>query len=335
MKWLLTPIAWLFAAISYVRWALYRWGLFLHSKSAPAPVISVGNIAVGGTGKTPCVIWLARGLKEKGFDPVILSRGYGRQTKNRFFLMGDIPQAKLAGDEPALIARRLPVIPIVVHKDRIGSAKEVGGGEKRVFILDDGFQHLKLKRDFDVVLLPADDPFSGGYFLPLGRLRDGLWRLADADAIVLVGERDRIPDRLLPYRDKIYHAEKLPISLRTLNNAEVPMDSLRGERVVAFSAIGDPASFHRTIAAIGAQIVAAKNYRDHHSFIAKDIRDIETLAAEHDADILITTDKDAVRLAALRPRLATYVMGIEFLPCESEILIDNIINSLPKKAKRL
>ncbi len=329
MRWLFAPISALFAAGSFIRWKLYRRGL-LHSFKAPAPVISVGNIALGGTGKTPCVIWLARQLESRGFNPVILTRGYRRKAKGRMFINGDVPEAPLAGDEPALMARQLPPNTlIVVDPDRAGSAREVRGGRNRVFILDDGFQHLRLKRDFDIVLLPADNPLSNGHFAPWGGLRDGQWRLKEADAIILVGtEHNSKEISELGLKLPIFTARRQPVELYTLAGIRTNLDVVRGQRVIAFAGIAKPQNFQRTLSNIGAEVVAVVPFPDHYEYRAEDIRKIESCAEEVGADILITTEKDAVRLVGLQPRLQTYILAIEFAPDKPEELMELIMNKI-------
>jgi tetraacyldisaccharide 4'-kinase len=332
MRWLTAPISWAFAAISFIRWKLYRWGIFLHSKSAPAPVISVGNIALGGTGKTPCVIWLARELKSRGFDPIILTRGYKRSVKDRLFILGDIPEARLAGDEPAVMSAHLIDIPIVVHQDRLGSAKEIGTGKKRIFILDDGFQHLKMHRNADIVLFPADNPLSDGHLFPLGKLRDGKWRIEEADIIILVGEGKEIPIEFNHLKDRVFRAEKIPAGLFTLDGVKIPWKAIENEKVVAFSAIGAPESFVATLNCLGAEVAANKNFRDHHQFKIGDIHAIESLAEANRADILITTEKDAVRLAGIKPRLTTYYIRIELQPEKPDEILHRLMKLLQKES---
>ncbi|MGC9314093.1 MAG: tetraacyldisaccharide 4'-kinase [bacterium] len=332
MKWLTAPISLLFAAVSYLRWKMYKWGIFLHTKKAPAPVISIGNIALGGTGKTPCTIWLARELKSRGYDPVILTRGYKRSIKERLYILGNIPEARLAGDEPALIASHLSNIPIVVHRDRVESAKEIGGENGRIFILDDGFQHLKIHKDVNIVLFPADHPLSGGSFFPKGNLRDGKWRIDEADIIILVGGIEEMPVEFNHLKDRIFNAKKIPTGLFTLDNVHIPWSAIEGKKVVAFSAIGSPASFNKTLTKVGAEVTAHKSYKDHHHFTVNDINDIENLAEAHGADILITTEKDAIRLAGLQSRITTYYIKIGFKPDNPDEIIAKTIELITKEA---
>ncbi|HHS50762.1 MAG TPA: tetraacyldisaccharide 4'-kinase, partial [candidate division Zixibacteria bacterium] len=328
MKWLLAPLSWAFATISFLRWKLYRAGV-LRQKKASAPVISVGNIAMGGTGKTPCVIWLARRLTDADFSPVVLTRGYGRTHKGRTVLQGDALTARLAGDEPSLMAEKIPDVPIAVHPDRLGSAREVGVCEGRVFILDDGFQHLKLARDFDIVLLLAHDPFSGGRFFPLGGLRDGLWRLREADAIVVVGEGGIPPElRFLAPDVPVFTAVKSFTGVKTLAGKTVESRVLETSPVLAFAGIGSPESFAETVLATGAELRDSVWFRDHHRYTIADIREIERRAEECNADILVTTEKDAVRLAGITPRLETYVLSITMNINEQDNLLKLIIDRI-------
>ena len=327
MKRLFAPIlSALFAGGSYVRWKLFRWGI-KRACCAPAPVVSIGNIALGGTGKTPCAIWLARALRDRGYFPAILTRGYGRSSRRRLIFEGDIPTARLAGDEPALMAEKLPEIPIAVHPDRCGSAREIGGGEGRLFILDDGFQHLRLARDFDLVLLPAGkNPFSGGHFFPWGRLRDGLWRLQEADAILMVGEGN-IPAelRFLAPDVPVFEADKAFTGLKTLAGKAVPPMVLSEIGVIAFAGIASPQSFVETVKGIGAQVRGTLWFGDHHRFKTDDLRRVEKVAERFDADILVTTEKDAVRMVGLEPRLETYIVSIELKVKEEDKLLNLIL----------
>ena len=320
LKKLLYPISGCFALGSYLRWKLYRWGI-LPTKDSGAPVISVGNLAAGGTGKTPCTIRLAKALKGRGYSPVVLTRGYRRSSKERFISFGDDPGAALAGDEPALMSRKMPEIPIVVHADRHGSIEEIGADEGRVFILDDGFQRLRLKRDFDLVLLPAEDPFSGGAFLPVGGLRDGTWRLPEADALLSVGGGD-IPElRFKAPGVPVFSARKIPLGLENLRGDSISAESLPEKRVVAFAGIANPSSFARSLEEMGFEVAAMVKFRDHHPYSPEDIRKVESRAEEVNADLLVTTEKDAVRLSGVETRLQTLVLKIGFeIGRENELL---------------
>jgi len=331
MRWLLMPLAWIYAAIIYLRWKFYKWGV-LKSKKAPAPVISVGNIALGGTGKTPCTIWLTKRLKEMGFEPVILTRGYKRKQKGNMVIYGENPEAILAGDEPALMASKLPGVDIVVDKDRVSAAKHYGASPGRVFILDDGFQHMQIARDFDILLLPAEDPLSGGHLFPVGRLRDGAWRIAESDVLVIVGNRSQSDDiRHLGYKGPIYVSKKKLVSIKTRDDRILDQAAIRGQKVLAFAGIARPESFRETLEQAGIEVVQLVAYPDHYYYKASDIEDIEAAAEEYGANILITTEKDVVRLTALDSRLQIMVAQIEFTLDKPEEFLDLIIKSIGEK----
>ena len=328
MKILFAPFSLIFAGLSFLRWKFFRIGI-LKSGKAPAPVVSVGNIALGGTGKTPCVIWLAKELKDRDYDPAILTRGYKKKIKGRMIIDSDSSEAALAGDEPAMMAMALGTIPIAADADRLGSAKILGGNDKRIFILDDGFQHLRLKRDFDLVLLRGDDPFGGGHFTPWGTLRDGLWRIPEADAIVIVGNIEKFDkEKIIPTNKPIFFAEKKASNIRTLTGKRLPLDVLKGVKVVAFTGIAHPENFGETSKSLGAELAEIVPFADHHQFKPSDIKGVERIAERHRADILITTEKDAVRLAGIEPRLTTYVVSIELEFDKPEELIGLILKKI-------
>ncbi len=323
MKWIFAPISLIYSAISYLRWRLYRAGIF-KVMSAKSPVISIGNIALGGTGKTPFVIWLAKKLVEEGYSPVILSRGYGRRNCSREFIIDNPTNACLAGDEPALMSKNIPNVPVIVHPDRYASIQEFGDNGDNIFLLDDGFQHIKLYRNLDIVSLPAEDPFSSGRFFPWGGLRDGLWRLKEADIIILMGENkenyDEIKKRLSP-ECKIVYAHKKFLSVKNMQGIRLREEVLNAKKVVAFAGICSSRSFTETIEQTGAIICSKIWFRDHHIYTKNDIKKIEIEAERCDADFLVTTEKDAVRLAGFNPRIEVLVICIDIIiDQEAELL---------------
>src|ERR671920_1180406 len=190
MSFALAPLGMLYGAVARARLRLYRSG-FLKSERVGAPVVSVGNLTAGGTGKTPLVEWAARALWREGLRACVLTRGYGRAEEWRRVLASDgarvLAEAAECGDEPRLLAERLlGSASVVCDRDRVAAARwareELGA---RVFVLDDGFQHLRIARDLDVVTLDATDPWGGGAMLPLGRLREPASGLARADCVVI------------------------------------------------------------------------------------------------------------------------------------------------------
>jgi len=253
-----------------------------------SPVISVGNLSVGGSGKTPFVIFLGERLKARGLEFDVLSRGYGRKTRGVRLVDpgGSSPEF---GDEPLLITRRLEV-PVIVGEDRYQAGVFAEGKfGSRLHLLDDGFQHRSLARDFDIVLVSADD--ARDRLLPAGRLRESRQSLYRADAIVLTAgaSADGLPlDGKLVWRVR-----------RGIAPANVPT------RPIAFCGIARPQSFMLQLRRAGIEPAAEAVYRDHHAYTEKDIRELIALKARSEAEGFVTTEKDAINLggffSALEP----------------------------------
>jgi tetraacyldisaccharide 4'-kinase len=267
------------------------------------PVISVGNLTVGGTGKSPLVALVARRLAELGHRPLVVSRGYRRT--------GDGP-----GDEAADMRRHLP--PSAAHvesSDRVAAIRQSLAREARdVAVLDDGFQHLRLRRDLDIVAIDATRPFGYGHCLPRGLLREPLAALRRAGLVVLtrsdqVGAEElaAIESRVRCYvrRDVlIVRAVHAPRQLTGLDGKVEPPTALRGAKVLALSGIANPAAFARTLESLGATLVARREFADHHAYTAADVREVARAAAEAGAERIVTTSKDFVKLAAGDARTA-------------------------------
>jgi len=270
-----------------VRNALYERGV-LPQKSLASPVISIGNLSMGGAGKTPFVLLLGELLKARGVQSDVLSRGYGRKTQGAL-VVDPSGSARDFGDEPLLIARRLGV-PVVVGEDRFeaGRLAEARFGAQ-MHILDDGFQHRALARDFDIVLVTPED--ARDRLIPAGRLREPLSSLARADAVVL---SSGAPADAFPAEGKPVWRVRRGISL-----GAVP------SKPVVFCGIARPKSFLLQLRTAGVEPAAEAFYRDHHAYNERDIRDLLQLRQKSEADGFITTEKDAINLgsflAALDP----------------------------------
>jgi tetraacyldisaccharide 4'-kinase len=276
-----------FRFILKAREELFRSG-FLRTSKLDHPVISVGNLTVGGTGKTPMVIALAERLRDDGWKPVVLSRGYKRSSRGPLIVSsgeGPIVQWDQAGDEPFLIARRVPGAAVVVGADRYEAGRlaerELLGN---IFILDDGFQHRRLVRDFDLVMIDPAEWTAGERLLPLGRWREPQSALQRADAACV-------------HESPNGDAPALPIpSFRVITQVQgvyrgsqpVPIEALRGG-VLAFAGIAKPDRFFEALERLGIKIQQRLRFRDHHTFTKQDI---ESLGP----GLKITTEKDAVRL---------------------------------------
>lgn len=287
--------------------AAYDRGL-LRTRQLPVPVISVGNLVAGGTGKTPLVVYLARALRDRGRQAIVLSRGYGRRSRGiRIVSDGRNIERdwREVGDEPTLMAGLLPGIPIVVGRDRYEAGLWALDRFPADFVLlDDGLQHLRLARTVDIVVVDATDPFGGGHLLPRGLLREPLGALARAHMFCLTrtDQSDRVADlrsRLNALNPHVPIVETVhrPTGLRRISGGrDRPLSSLREGGVMAFSGIGRPASFERTLRGLGAQIVDAIRYPDHHPYTPQDLTELHRRATRAGADILVTTEKDAIRL---------------------------------------
>lgn len=266
--------------------ALYDSGM-LPARRVPLPVVSIGALSVGGSGKTPFVLWLARRLREEDVPVAILSRGYGGNGGATPRVVDPThPDAARDGDEPALMARTLPDVPVIVSPDRARGAALADGRGARLLLLDDGFQHRKLARDLDVVLWEAAAAASRGRLLPAGCLREPLSALHRADLVVLM-DRGQGPPPAPPIDvEVVMNAKLVPVARQRL---------LQGTRVHALSGIGDPESFERGLETLGLVVTGATRYADHHAWRASEIRETLDRANGEEADVIAVTAKDWVR----------------------------------------
>jgi tetraacyldisaccharide 4'-kinase len=258
--------------------SLYQRGA-LRTRVLRGPVVSVGNLSMGGSGKTPFVILLGELLRARGVPFDVLSRGYGRQTKG-VAVVDPAASARDFGDEPLLIARRLGA-PVIVGKDRFhaGELAESRFGPQ-LHVLDDGFQHRSLARDFDIVLVTGED--AQDRLLPAGRLREPLSSLIRADAVVLSGD---VSLDSLPVAGKLLWRMR-----RGVVAHDVPA------RPVGFCGIARPRNFFRDLESAGVEAQAEAIFRDHHRYSQQDVSDLATLRERSQADGFVTTEKDAINL---------------------------------------
>jgi tetraacyldisaccharide 4'-kinase len=257
---------------------------------ASLPVICVGNLTVGGSGKTPVAIAIARMLQEQGVSPVFLSRGYGRKDSSALIVDTHAHDAAAVGDEALLLAR---IAPAIVSRDRALGARIAEARNARIIVMDDGHQNFSLKKDLSLVVVDAESGFGNGRIVPAGPLRESVRQgLHRADAVILVGEGDpALPGIAAPL-------------LRARLSGARQFDK---ERVVAFAGIGRPEKFFATLRDVGAALVETHAFADHHAYSPDEIADLKTRTAQVRAT-LITTEKDFVRLG---PKECE---GIEVLP---------------------
>ncbi len=305
----LTPPSWVYEQVLRLRRSLYRRGI-LAARRSGTPVISIGGVRVGGSGKTPFALWMARRLTERGCRVVLLTRGYGRRKKRGPLLLSrqdlDRYDPLDCGDEPYLLARSLPDVPVAVDGDRV---RAVHLAEERfapdLFLMDDGFQHLRLARGCDIVLVPGEEDLSKTACLPRGPLREPLSALEEADVLVCVTSdaegkgpgkapgdpwwRTLLPD--LP----VHPARLVPRGLHRLEDqAEVRPEELAGGRIGAFCGIARPGSFWRTLEGMGLEVGQRREFPDHHPYSEQDHAELLRLLA--DSDRVVTTEKDAVKI---------------------------------------
>ena len=308
---LLSPLAAaeaVFRAAVVLRGALFAAGL-LRVTRATAPVFSVGNLAVGGSGKTPAALALARLLAGRGRAVALLSRGYGARRRDaRVVADGQrvLLGAADAGDEPLLLARRLPGLRVLCGPRRAELARRAAELGADALVLDDGFQHRALHRDLDVVVLDAPNPWGNGRLLPRGPNREGRGALARAGLAWLSRADEAAPAALEGLRRVAAGATGRPpvesrqavagIADGTLARA-FPAESLRDRRVLLLAGIARPDRFRRTVEGLGAAVVAERLFRDHHAFAAAELDEALAAARAAGCDHVVTTEKDAVRLS--------------------------------------
>jgi tetraacyldisaccharide 4'-kinase len=299
-----------------------------NQKRLPFRVLSVGNLTLGGTGKTPATMAIAEEAQRRGFRPVILTRGYrGREKGPCFVTKGEglLLDVNGSGDEPALMGQKLRGIPIVKGGNRyiagMFSIKAIRSQQAEntpsfipdseiLFILDDGFQHWTLFRDKDIVLIDADNPFSNRKLIPFGRLREPVNALSRADVIVITETTGSIRNEDDLRRDLIkeikhynsqaplYFAHHALVGCTTVTGEKIPVDVLNGKKVFGFCALANPASFRKTIESTGAVLTGFRHYRDHFRYRSDDVRDITDEAGRSGADSIVTTEKDIIKMRA-------------------------------------
>ncbi|HEX5883074.1 MAG TPA: tetraacyldisaccharide 4'-kinase [Pyrinomonadaceae bacterium] len=328
----LPPLSILYGAVTRTRLSLYRRGTF-HTTKLDRPVISVGNITTGGTGKTPLVEWVARTIAAQGKKVCILTRGYGRKDPHLQVIVSDgydvLASPNEAGDEPYLLATRLVGLSAVISSaDRIAAGHEaIKDFGTDCFVLDDGFQHLRLARDLNIVTIDATNPWGGGRLLPFGRLRESPESLGRADCVVITrcdqaGELDDLRSEIqkLTGGRPIFHSKMRTARVSPLKNGS---DTLSPPaRVAAFCAVGNPHSFFEHVRRDGFELALQKYYPDHHVYSQDEIDSLERAAKEVGAEAMVTTAKDAVKLRTLSFSLPCYVLEIEMEIDKGEGLAD-------------
>lgn len=313
-----------YRTILSVREFLYKKSL-KRSKKLPSKVISIGNLTLGGTGKTPAVIALAEEAKKRGCKPCILTRGY-KGTAKAPCMAGKDNEPFLntyqAGDEPTLMTYRLKGIPVVIGKNRylagLSAISELGLNTIDMFILDDGFQHWALHRDLDILLIDATNPFGNEKLFPEGILREPLKAIERADIIIITKtnavSREQIDVLRMNIKQynpdaPVYTAVHMPTTFVNPKGILKQLDFINQRRIYAFSGIANPAYFKTTLSSMGAQIVKFKPFRDHYFYKQQDI---DRIAESADGLDIITTEKDLVKLKELRLPENIFALRVDF-----------------------
>jgi tetraacyldisaccharide 4'-kinase len=317
----LPPLSLLYGAVTRTRRSLYQRGTF-HTTKLGFPVISIGNITVGGTGKTPLVEWVARTLYAEGKSVCILTRGYGRKDPQREVIVSDgygvLATPAEAGDEPYLLATKLAgQVAVISSANRIEAASTATSSfGANCFVLDDGFQHLRLARDLNIVTIDATNPWGGGHLLPYGRLRETPENLSRADCVVIT--RCEQVENIDDLREEIARLTGgRPIFKSHMRTSRVAWIKNNAEslkppaRVAAFCAVGNPSAFFEQLRRAGFELALEKSFADHHIYSQADVDSVVRAASDTGASALVTTAKDAVKLRGLSFSLPCYVLEIE------------------------
>ena len=316
-----------------LREVLYKKGL-LQSKRLPCPVISIGNITVGGSGKTPMTIYVAELIKDLGYRLAIISRGYKGQAEKiggvvcdgRIICMGP----DKAGDEPFMVAKRLKTVPVIVGQNRFKAGRlAIQKFKPDVLLLDDAFQHLKLNRDIDLVLLDSKEPLGNTYLFPRGTLRETASALSRGDAVVLTRSDIGKPASLdqiksvfprkpvfhsfhTPYIYKIITGNSLQSPDRLNISSKYDFDIFKRKRVFAFSGIASNDDFRRTIESFRCKLENFSGFPDHHPYSNRELDEIIKSAMDLSAEFIFTTEKDYVRIAhKIKWPIHLVIIGIE------------------------
>ena len=314
-----------------LRRALYGSGI-MGGKKLPCKVISVGNLTLGGTGKSPMTVFLAKRIQQMGYQVVVCSRGYGGRASQKGGIVSDgnhcLMAPEDAGDEPVMMAAKLKEIPVVVGKDRYRAGKmALRQFRPDVLVLDDAFQHLRLKRDINLLLMDSRHPFGNGYLFPRGVLREPASAISWGDAIILTrsnaacGEDpDHVPLKPPGWHDNLplFRTSHVPKIYRVIKGKQIAAnpDILTGQRVLAFSGIARNDDFKQTIKKLGCELAGFLDFPDHYWYSDGEIQQISSMRTKAGAKYIMTTEKDFARIHRRIdncPFLLTVGIDISFL----------------------
>ncbi len=317
---------------------LYEKKIFIQ-KRLPCFVISIGNITAGGTGKTPMTIYLAKLLKKNGFSPAVISRGYKGKFEKKGGIVSDgkniLAKAEYAGDESFMMAERLKGIPIIAGQNRyISGMTAIKKFGSDVIILDDGFQHRKLFRDLDLLLLDSEKPFGNNHTIPRGVLREPPSSTKRADALILT--RCRYYTQTKISEKPLFKSRHMPYICEKDFARTEKQDILKEKKIIAISAIAKNRDFHNTIENMGGNLEGFLAFDDHHKYSEKDFLKLSELAEKTKPDIIATTEKDFAKFPSdlvLPAKLVIIGVSIAFEK-NDEIAFENFIKEKIKKWNR-
>jgi tetraacyldisaccharide 4'-kinase len=292
------------------------------SFTVDVPVVSVGNLTTGGTGKTPMVMWVVRELQAMGARPAIVTRGYkAREGKS---------------DEAEMLSNSCNC-PVIVNADRVAGAKTAIIAGANVVVLDDGFQHLRLRRDLNIVLIDATNPFGYGHVLPRGMMRERPRALKDAHLVVITRCDQVAPEEIRRIRRRINRVARgvdicravhRPRALVDHQGIEIDPLELAGKRVVGFCGVGNPESFFTTLRDSDAELTGRLAYDDHAEYTDQTVEQVNQLANDTDAEWLVTTEKDAVKLAGLNFEKPLWQLQVQMHLTEGAFTLRSQLNDL-------
>lgn len=334
---LLIPLAVPYALAQQLRSRLYKSGL-LKTRQLPRPVLSIGNITVGGTGKTPVTAYIARYLLDRGFKVVVLSRGYGGTLEGTTAVVSNGKQlfhaAEECGDEPLLLAKMLPGLMVVIGSDRHAAGMlAMEQLSPDIFLLDDGYQHLRLHRDLNILLLDHGKPFGNGWTLPAGLLREPLGAVERSDLVILTRCVDNgpLPENL--QGKKVYKSRHKLADLLPLHGGEtVGFEALRNKNILVFAGIADPEFFFAQLGKKGLKMIKTLSFADHAAYDDQAVALISEAAQAAGADYLLTTEKDGVKLKLLPKALKqkTILARLELEVEDAESLKELLLQAVGK-----
>lgn len=332
LVWILIPLGLLYGGLMWIRSLLYQAGV-LSTCYSKIPVVSVGNLAVGGTGKTPFTDYLLDYFENKGLKPAVVSRGYGGSFSGKFAVVSDgngpVLSADYCGDEPYLLAKKHPQSMVIISPQRRDAIEWLNANRDiDVIILDDAFQHLQVERDLNIVLLDAARPYGNGYPLPAGLLREFPCALNRADLFVLTrSESEQAP--FTGQAPTIRCRHQISDQLESLEGQKITVGDLVGKKGVAFAGIARPEIFFKSLDGLGLDLVDTFSFSDHERYSAQVLSQLSTTKCQ--IDYFITTEKDAVKIAAESLPGPCYVAPLNIEIFETAILemcLDSICDGI-------